>query len=130
MAALPVVAWSAAAPSGSNRHVGREGTRAAWRRTCSRGDGGRRGNLPPKKMVRASHLLIKHAESRNPVSRRTNESTSGMSKEAARAELQKWIDTLNEDQRPLPEKFAALAAHRSDCGSYKQVTPSRTHSRS
>jgi len=84
MAALPVVAWSAAAPSGSNRHVGREGTRAAWRRTCSRGDGGRRGNLPPKKMVRASHLLIKHAESRNPVSRRTNESTSGMSKEAAR----------------------------------------------
>ena len=41
-------------------------------------------------MVRASHLLIKHQGSRNPVSRRTNQSTSGVTKEAAIAELKTY----------------------------------------
>ena len=35
----------------------------------------------------ARHLLIKFAGSRNPVSRRTNESTSGVSSEEAQKEL-------------------------------------------
>ena len=69
--------------------------------------------------VRASHFLIKHAESRNPVSRRTNESTANYAKAAALDEMHKWIAELEKDTRPLPEKFAALALHRSDCGSYK-----------
>ena len=66
--------------------------------------------------MRASHVLIKHAESRNPVSRRTNQSTAGVSVEAAREELKRWREELFNDEREMPEKFAALACHRSDCG--------------
>lgn len=69
--------------------------------------------------VRASHLLIKHAESRNPISRRTDESTEDVSKAKAEAELRGWLKALQEDTRPMPEKFASLAAHRSDCGSFQ-----------
>ena len=68
--------------------------------------------------MRCSHFLIKHEGSRNPVSRRTNESTSELTRAAADAEMDKWIKQLNEDERPMNEKFAALANHRSDCGSY------------
>ena len=77
-------------------------------------------SIPAGEKVRASHMLIKHAESRNPVSRRTNQSTSGISKEAAFEEMAKWVAELNADERPMAEKFAALAAHRSDCGSFQQ----------
>ena len=76
--------------------------------------------IPAGTKVRASHMLIKHAESRNPVSRRTGESTSNLSRAEAEAEMAKWIDSLKSDPRPVPEKFAALAYHRSDCGSFKQ----------
>ena len=75
--------------------------------------------IPAGEKVRASHMLIKHAKSRNPVSRRTNESTSGLSIEDAQAEMAKWHDSLSKDDRPMAEKFAALAHHRSDCGSFK-----------
>ena len=74
--------------------------------------------IPDGVTVRCSHMLIKHAKSRNPVSRRTNKSTDVLSVEAAEAEMKRWIVTLEEDERPLPEKFAALAYHRSDCGSF------------
>lgn len=71
-----------------------------------------------KTKVRASHMLIKHAQSRNPISRRTNESTEGTTQAAAQTEMDKWITELKKDDRPMAEKFAALAAHRSDCGSF------------
>ena len=74
--------------------------------------------IPPDPAVRCSHVLIKHAESRNPISRRTNKSTAEYSLADAEAEMDKWIASLKKDERPLPEKFAALAAHRSDCGSF------------
>ena len=75
--------------------------------------------IPPGQKVRASHMLIKHAKSRNPVSRRTNESTANVSIEDAQAEMAKWYESLNKDDRPMAEKFAALAHHRSDCGSFQ-----------
>ena len=71
--------------------------------------------------VRASHFLIKHEKSRNPVSRRTNESTAHITLAAAKDEMRQWVEKLQEasDPRPLAEKFAALAYHRSDCGSFE-----------
>ena len=44
--------------------------------------------------VRAAHLLIKHTGSRNPVSRRTNE-TITLSPEDAMKELQEYEGTLD-----------------------------------
>ena len=69
--------------------------------------------------VRASHFLIKHAQSRNPVSRRTDLSTTGKSMEQAQAEMARWREELEKDPRPMPEKFAALAYAHSDCGSFE-----------
>ena len=43
----------------------------------------------------ARHLLIKHAGSRNPVSRRTGQSTANVTSEAALAELKTYIDKIN-----------------------------------
>ena len=71
------------------------------------------------KTIRCSHFLIKHEQSRNPVSRRTNESTAHITLAAAKDEMRQWMDTLGSDSRPLAEKFAALAHHRSDCGSFE-----------
>ena len=75
--------------------------------------------IPPGVQVRASHFLIKHAESRNPISRRSNESTAHFSKADAELEMQKWIEMLYKDPRPMEEKFASLCFHRSDCGSFE-----------
>lgn len=70
--------------------------------------------------MRASHVLIKHQESRNPVSRRTDRSTSQVTRKMAEAELRRWRHELTKDDgRPMHEKFAALAHHRSDCGSFE-----------
>mmetsp|Transcript_40014 Transcript_40014/g.105766 ORF Transcript_40014/g.105766 Transcript_40014/m.105766 type:complete len:121 (+) Transcript_40014:26-388(+) len=74
--------------------------------------------MPPAE-IRASHVLIKHEKSRNPVSRRTNQSTCRVSVVAAEEELRRWRETLFSDPREMPEKFAALAHHRSDCGSFQ-----------
>ena len=68
--------------------------------------------IPAGATIRASHFLIKHENSRNPVSRRTNESTAELKEANAQAEMDKWIETLKADERPMPEKFAALAHHR------------------
>ena len=43
----------------------------------------------------ARHLLIKFSGSRNPVSRRTNQSTADVTAEAASAELQTYVDKIN-----------------------------------
>ena len=69
--------------------------------------------------MRCSHVLIKHDQSRNPISRRTDKSTSHITLDAAKKEMQRWMEELEKDTRPLPEKFAALAWHRSDCGSFE-----------
>eukprot|EP01061_Rhynchopus_euleeides_P045813 TRINITY_DN8414_c0_g1_i1.p2 TRINITY_DN8414_c0_g1~~TRINITY_DN8414_c0_g1_i1.p2 ORF type:complete len:115 (+),score=47.02 TRINITY_DN8414_c0_g1_i1:71-415(+) len=66
--------------------------------------------------VRCEHLLIKHAGSRNPTSRRTGASTSGVTKEAARAELQTYLEKALAN----PNNFGALCKERSDCGSFAQ----------
>lgn len=64
--------------------------------------------------VRASHLLIKHRESRNPVSRRTGQEVS-LTKEQARQELQAILDKLKSGA-----DFATEASKRSDCSSFKK----------
>ena len=64
--------------------------------------------------MRASHLLCKHSGSRNPVSRRTNQSTSNVTPAAAQAELRVILETINKDN------FAQKAFERSDCGSFAQ----------
>ena len=76
--------------------------------------------IPPGEKVRCSHMLIKHAGSRNPVSRRTNQSTKHITVEAAEAEMKTCIEALYNpaDTRDMATKFAALAAARSDCGSF------------
>ena len=69
--------------------------------------------------IAARHLLIKFSGSRNPVSRRTNQSTADVTGEAAQAELQTYIDKINAEGATV-EVFAKYATARSDCGSFKQ----------
>ncbi|KAL1498587.1 hypothetical protein AB1Y20_013902 [Prymnesium parvum] len=64
------------------------------------------------------HLLIKFSGSRNPVSRRTGESTAGVSAEQAVAELKQFAEKINAEGC-TEEVFAKYAAARSDCGSFK-----------
>lgn len=66
----------------------------------------------------ARHLLIKFSGSRNPVSRRTNQSTANVSAEAAQAELQTYIDKINAEGA-TEQVFAKYAQERSDCGSFR-----------
>merc|ERR1712216_558270 len=68
--------------------------------------------------VAARHLLIKFSGSRNPVSRRTGQSTANVTAEQATAELQEWADKINAEGC-TEEVFARCAAERSDCGSCK-----------
>ena len=63
--------------------------------------------------VRVRHLLIKHQESRNPISRRTNESTTGKTKAQAHAELEQIRATLTVDN------VADWRYKGSDCGSFQ-----------
>lgn len=67
----------------------------------------------------ARHLLIKSSASRNPVSRRTNASTSDISPDAARAELKTYADKIMAEGC-TEEVFAKYAKERSDCGSFAQ----------
>ena len=66
----------------------------------------------------ARHLLIKFSGSRNPVSRRTGESTANVSGEAAMAELQTYIDKIAAEGN-TEEAFVKYAEMRSDCSSFK-----------
>ena len=67
----------------------------------------------------ARHLLIKFSGSRNPVSRRTNKSTEGVTAEAAVAELKTYIEKIN-SEGGTEDVFSKYATERSDCGSFKQ----------
>ena len=67
--------------------------------------------------MNAHHLLIKFSGSRNPVSRRTNQSTENVSAEAAKAELQQYADKINAEGCS-EAVFAKYAKERSDCGSF------------
>merc|ERR1719362_322578 len=69
--------------------------------------------------MRCRHLLIKHQESRNPISRRTNQSTANYTKQEAHAEMETYIKKINEEGC-TEVVFAKYAKERSDCGSYKQ----------
>ena len=60
--------------------------------------------------VTCSHLLIKHTESRNPISRRTG-LTITLSKADALVEMKALVPTLR------PDNFAEQSQARSDCGS-------------
>ena len=74
--------------------------------------------------VRASHILCKHAQSRNPVSRRTGLPTTEVTKDSARSEISKILENLQDIQRKsgnsaLMDAFANIARERSDCGSFQ-----------
>jgi hypothetical protein len=66
--------------------------------------------------LRAAHLLIKHQGSRNPVSRRTNQSTANVTRDEAVKELLMWHEKIATGQIA----FEQAAAQRSDCGSFRQ----------
>lgn len=65
-------------------------------------------------VFRASHLLIKNCKSRNPISRRTNQSTANVSEEEAIRELNDWEKKIKEGKI----SFEDAARQRSDCGSF------------
>ena len=65
--------------------------------------------------IRCLHILIKNNESRNPVSRRTNQ-TITKSKTDAIQELRSLQPMINNDVNT----FAQLAQQHSDCSSYSR----------
>ena len=71
----------------------------------------------PKVTYAARHILIKCAQSRKPVSRRTNESTAGVSAEAAAAELASIRERIVAEGAS-EQVFARFASDRSDCSSF------------
>ena len=82
----------------------------------------------------ARHLLIKFSGSRNPVSRRTNQSTADVTAEAASAELQTYVDKINaegateEVRQPASQQVPtspAVYAHTFGCSSRKAPGASR-----
>eukprot|EP00631_Chrysoreinhardia_giraudii_P004145 CAMPEP_0197417560 /NCGR_PEP_ID=MMETSP1170-20131217/3568_1 /TAXON_ID=54406 /ORGANISM="Sarcinochrysis sp, Strain CCMP770" /LENGTH=118 /DNA_ID=CAMNT_0042944539 /DNA_START=207 /DNA_END=563 /DNA_ORIENTATION=+ len=67
--------------------------------------------------VRAAHLLVKHTESRNPISRRTKERIT-RSKDEATTILKKLRADIVAS--PDPQRaFADAASRSSDCSSYR-----------
>lgn len=69
--------------------------------------------------VRASHLLIKHRDSRRPASWRDQNITR--SKDEAKQILQGHLDMLKATPKDqLASKFAELASTESDCSSAKK----------
>ena len=74
--------------------------------------------------VRACHILTKHTESRNPVSRRTGAKIV-LSKQDAEKELSGIRLKLQEigssqGQQSLYDNFCKIAKGRSDCGSFRE----------
>ncbi|GAX26521.1 peptidyl-prolyl cis-trans isomerase NIMA-interacting 1 [Fistulifera solaris] len=65
--------------------------------------------------VRAAHLLIKHTNSRNPVSRRTGQTVT-LTPTEAQKELESYQQALL--QKGLSQ-FPEYAKQRSDCSSYQ-----------
>lgn len=74
--------------------------------------------------VRACHILAKHTESRNPVSRRTGAKIL-LPKSDARQELLAIRSKLQEigstqGSQSLFDNFCKIALERSDCGSFRE----------
>ena len=65
--------------------------------------------------VRAAHLLIKHTQSRNPVSRRTGKQVT-LTPDDAYVELQSYEQKIISEG--IHESFPKYAHERSDCGSF------------
>lgn len=68
--------------------------------------------------VRAAHLLIKHSGSRNPVSRRTGQSTEAVSPEDAMEELKRYEEKIITEG--IDTSFPKYAKERSDCSSFER----------
>ncbi|KAI9593675.1 peptidyl-prolyl cis-trans isomerase pin1 [Syncephalis fuscata] len=81
-----------------------------WERPELEGSSGS-GHIASVEQVRASHLLVKHCESRRPASWRSSRITR--SKEEAAAILEDYISRIVSNQTTL----AALATTESDCSS-------------
>jgi len=75
--------------------------------------GGEGSGAAESKTVQASHILIKHKDSRNPKSHR--ESPVTRTKEEAIADVEKLIEKIK-----AGADFATLASGESHCGSYKR----------
>ena len=75
-----------------------------------------RGFSAPQGAVRASHLLVKHRDSRNPFSSRDKEHRLRRSKEEAIQILREHRDQI---VRNGLASFGDMAARHSDCSSYK-----------
>ena len=71
-----------------------------------------------KSTMRVRHLLIKFEGSSNPVSRRTNQSTADVTADAAKKELQSYMDTI-QAEGGTEQVFAKYAKERSDCGTFQ-----------
>lgn len=71
-------------------------------------------HLLMSEVFQAAHLLIKNSKSRNPVSRRTGESTANVSEEEAIREIREWAAKI----KGGTISFEDAARQRSDCGSY------------
>jgi NIMA-interacting peptidyl-prolyl cis-trans isomerase 1 len=69
--------------------------------------------------VRVLHLLLKHLQSRNPISRRTGKQIT-QSKADALKELQKYEKELNSSDPVSETDFLKVAEKRSDCGSFQK----------
>mmetsp|Transcript_4661 Transcript_4661/g.5406 ORF Transcript_4661/g.5406 Transcript_4661/m.5406 type:complete len:127 (+) Transcript_4661:76-456(+) len=75
-----------------------------------------------KTRVRCAHLLIKHTNSRNPISRRTNQQVT-LTPQDAMTELQEMKATILQTaaaSHDLGRAFSASATQRSDCGSHSR----------
>ena len=64
--------------------------------------------------VRTAHLLIKHTQSRNPISRRTNQQIT-ITPSDAYTELQQYQQKIKEEGY---QSFPNYAQRRSDCSSH------------
>ena len=69
--------------------------------------------------VRVSHLLVKHTESRNPVSRRTGKHVTLVPRDAM-TELLAIKASLLENEADYSNIFYEKANERSDCSSYSK----------
>ncbi|KAH0486120.1 MAG: hypothetical protein KVP17_001555 [Porospora cf. gigantea B] len=69
--------------------------------------------------VRCLHLLLKHANSRNPLSRRTKRPVKLTPEEAAQelADIEEHLVACTD----VEAEFRRIAKDRSDCGSYKKA---------
>ena len=70
--------------------------------------------MSDQNQVRTAHLLIKHNQVRNPISRRTNDKIT-ITPSDAYTELQQYQQKIKEEGY---QSFPKYAQNRSDCSSY------------